>query len=97
MRISDKGINIRRPAVTFVVCFALLASIFIYTMLHNVRAIDYPYLWYALFRIFLIAIVTAALSVFIRRKGYLAHVFFGVFVGFAIAVGYVNMALYLKS
>ncbi len=66
-------------------------------MLHNMRAIDYPYLRYALLRIAFISLVTAALTVLIRKRGYLAHVFFGVVVGFALAVAYVNLALYLKS
>ncbi len=83
--------------MTFAVSFVLLTSVFVYTMLHHMRAIDYPYLWYALLRIALISFVTAALAILIRKRGYLAHVFFGAIIGFGLAVAYVNLALNLKS
>ena len=66
-------------------------------MLHHHQGIDYPYLWYAIPRIALLAAITGLLSIFISRRHWLTQVIFGAVVGFALAVIWVKFGLRIMT
>ena len=83
--------------MTFVVSFVVLTVILVCTFLYFSEPIDLSNFLYALIHIALISVVTTALTIFIRKRGYIAHVLFGATVGSALGFAYATFAFWLTK
>lgn len=81
-----------RIALVFSVCFVVLAAVFVFAMIRNLREIDYPYLWYALARIAAISTLTGALALVVNKQHIVINVLFAILVGFGLAAAYVSIS-----